>query len=667
MTRLKTKLWFITPLLLFLLPLAVHAESSVLDLDLESLMQIQVTSAGRKEQNLMDVPAAIYVIDNDDIRNSGATSIPEVLRMVPGLQVARISSSQWAITSRGFNGTFANKLLVQIDGRSVYTPSYSGVYWDVQNVVLNDVERIEVIRGPGATLWGANAVNGIINIITKPAADTQKGLISVASGNHEQLLATASYGAQLKQDIYGRFYAQQHKQNSYDFYDDNTDAKDDWETTLAGFRLDGESNLKNSWTIQGDFYQGNRDQRVSSFWIQAPPYQTEIAGNYDNDGYNILTRWEHKNSDTNLGTVQVYYDYTKREDAYLVQTNRTLDIDLQHRFQIADHHDIVWGLGYRLNSDNFDNSFQVDFTPDSDNQDTFSMFVQNEITLQPDKIWLTLGSKFEHNDYSGFEVQPNIRILWKPEETHSLWASISRAVRTPSRIEDSGRITTAVIPASPPYIPNPVVLSIFGDAEFKSEKLIAYEIGYRYNKNELFSLDLALFYNDYEDLQSYSQPAPPFGPVYFTNSMAGEVYGLEFTTNWIPVDWLNAELGYNYIEISMHDPNAVTFSSSTTVEGSSPQQQFSIKAHIKLQDNLKLNLWGRYVDKIDEASVTATFPVDDYTTLDANITWCPIENLELSLVGQNLLDEKHLEFISEHFTRPTEIGRSVYAKLTWEF
>ena len=663
--------WVLCVLLLIFSSSAMAANDNVLDLDLESLMQIQVTSAGRKEQNLMDVPAAIYVIDKEDINNSGATSIPELLRMVPGLQVARIGSSQWAITSRGFNGTFANKLLVQIDGRSVYTPSYSGVYWDVQNVVLEDVDRIEVIRGPGATLWGANAVNGIINIITKQASDTQGRLVSVGSGNHEKLMATARYGSQFNQNTYGRFYLHRHEQGAYDTLKDKTDAHDDWLITQGGFRFDGDLGLNDTWTLQGDLYQGDRNLLVSDLWIAEPPYRTEQIGTFDVDGHNILARWEHKTSDTNVGTAQIYYDYTNRKDAYLEQTNRTLDIDLQQRFQYAERHDIVWGLGYRLNSDDFSRSFQIDFTPDSDTQQTFSAFAQDEIALFANKVWLTLGSKFEHNDYSGFEVQPNVRVLWKPQDNHRLWASISRAVRTPSRIEDSSRITTLVIPPSPteyPFNPEPIRVSIFGKSEFKSERLIAYEVGYRYLPKESISFDLTLFFNDYDNLQAYSQPSLLDPTIYFDNTISGEVYGLEFTTQWSPTDWLKTELSYSYIDIKMKDTQALTQADQEAmIEGSSPQNQISLKASIALQDNLHLNLWGRYVDKLEKSSIVADFPVDDYTTLDANIRWQPVDDLELSLVGQNLFDNKHLEYISEQFTEPTEIGRSLYAKLTWHF
>lgn len=639
------------------------AENDMLDLDLSSLMQIQITSAGRKEQNITDVPASVYVIDQTSIRNSGATSIPELLRMVPGLQVARISSSKWAITSRGFNGTFANKLLVQIDGRSVYTPSYSGVYWDVQNVVLEDIERIEVIRGPGATLWGSNAVNGIINVITKQSSDTQEGLIVVGAGNQEKLLATGRYGTQFNKNTYARFYVNRHDQESHKLLASKTDAYDDWNMSSGGFRLDGDHNLTNSWTLQGDLYHG-RNNQIDTLWTETPPYaNSQIKNTASTHGHNLLARWTHKKSEKNSKTIQIYYDFTNRDESYLEQTNHTLDVDLQHRFQLGVSHDIVWGLGYRFNKDNFTNTYQVSVTPEKSTTNTLSTFLQDEITLLPDRVWLSLGSKFEHNEYTGYEAQPNIRILFKPQEKHSLWASVSWAVRTPSRMESNGRITTAVIP------PTPIRISIFGNSNFDSEELTAYEVGYRHNPLPNFSLDLALFYNDYSKLQSYSQESPT-APIFFSNTMEGKTYGLELAIKWLPAPWLETELGYSYIYLSMDDDLTTDFSPYTTVEGSSPNNQISCRAQIELFENLHFNIWGRYTDELIASSVAAiqnNIIVSDYFSLDANIKWVPIEGIEFTIAGQNLLDSKHLEFVSEQFTLPTEIERSIYAKLNWKF
>lgn len=649
---------------LFIFPSYTWADVDMLDMDLSSLMEIQITSAGRKEQNLADVPAAVYVIDQEDIKNSGFTSVPELLRLVPGLQVARISSSKWAISSRGFNGTFANKLLVQIDGRSVYTPSYSGVYWDVQNVVLEDVDRIEVIRGPGATLWGANAVNGIINIITKQSSDTQDSLLSAGAGSHEKAMATLRHGAQFNENTYGRFYLSHHEQDSFEFAEDGSDAHDEWQITNGGFRLDGDVGLQNSWTLQGDLYHGDNDQRIDTFWTRTPPYLLQVFDRLDTNGCNLLSRWQHTFSEKSSWTLQTYYDFTNRDEKYLEQTNHTFDIDFQHRFQVQSRHDIVWGIGYRFNKDDFNNTYQVEFTPDSRSNDLFSAFLQDEITLLKEKLLLTIGSKFEYNSYTGFEVQPNMRLLWKPGARHSLWTSVARAVRTPSRIEDSGRITTAVIPA-------PVLfdLSIFGTSDFESERLTAYEAGYRYIPAQNFSIDIALYCNKYRGLQSYYQESQ-FMPIYFFNAMEGDIHGLEIATAWAPTDWLETELGYSYIEVAMDDNSAANLYQEEVSEGSSPRHRFSVRTNFDLGNNLYLNLWGHYTDQLKAASVLAVqnnVVVDDYVNLDANVRWLPKEGLEITLAGQNLLDSGHIEFIQEAFTTPIDIQRSIYAKMTWRF
>lgn len=667
-----------TFLLVLSLPVATFATNDILDLDLESLMQIKITSAGRKEQNLMHVPAAVYVINQDDIRHSGVTSIPEALRMVPGLQVARISSNKWAITSRGFNGTFANKLLVQIDGRSIYTPTYSGVYWDAQNVVLEDIERIEVIRGPGATLWGANAVNGVINIITKQASDTQGGLVVIGTGTHEKLMATARYGTQFNNDTYGRFYIKYHDQDSYELLADNTDAYDDWDMTNGGFRLDGDFGLKSSWTLQGDMYGSQINERIRAFWSLTPPntdwtmtepYKYEVEDQIRTNGYNLLGRWQLNTSETSAATVQIYYDYANRDSLYLDQTNQTLDIDLQHRFQASSIHDIVWGLGYRYGKDDFGNTFQVGLYPPGKTTQLFSAFLQDEIALIEDKVSLFLGAKCEKNDYTGFEVQPNLRLLWKINNNNSLWTSFARAVKTPSQIEDSSRLVTRILPPMPPFTTEETVLTVNGNSGIDSEQLIAYEVGYRHRPNTKFSIDTTLFYNDYSDIQSYSSSGSQ-GASQFVNAIEGETYGLEITTVWSPLDWLETELNYSYINSRFNDSGLNSFNVSGVLEGSAPRHQFSVRTHLKITETLYLNLWGHYTDRLKAPSISAQLndeSVDDYFRLDANIQWIPQEKLELTLAGQNLTDSKHLEFISESLTPQTEIKRSIYAKLTWKF
>jgi iron complex outermembrane recepter protein len=661
-------------LLLLSVPFHCYATEDVLNLDLESLMQIKITSAGRKEQNVMDVPAAVYVLDHEDISNSGATSIPEVLRLVPGLSVSRNSSSGWAISSRGFNRTFSNKLLVQIDGRSVYTPAYSGVYWDMQNVALEDIERIEVIRGPGATLWGANAVNGIINIISKQSSDTQGGLVSIAGGNHEKLIATARYGTQFNENTYGRFYIHQHDQDNYTFLSDGSNANDDWKVTQGGFRFDGDVGINDSWTVQGDIYNNDMSQELDYYMTMAPPYVHSIEDDFKVQGHNILARWEHKTSETNTTKLQLYYDYTNRDEIFIEQTNRKIDIDLQQRIQPFDKHDVVWGMGYRYNKEKFGNTFQAQILPESDNTTLISGFVQDEITLLPDQIWLTAGIKIEHNDFTGSEFQPNLRLLWKPQDKHSLWASVSRAARTPSRVERSGVILTSIIevPAPPTYtttMPVPVIL--YGSSNFSSEKMIAYEAGYRYAAAENLSLDLSFYYNRYDALRTFRVDQSTASLFMENGNEPAYAYGAEITTKWVPVRWLTTEFNYSFNDMSVAQEVTGTIDFTIDEGITAPQHQVSSRFNFTLAKNLKLNLLLRYVDAIKFEGLynlsQDAIHVDAYTEMDANIKWTIKEGVEVTLVGQNLFDPRRLEAVADSYFAPIEVGRSIYGKLTWEF
>lgn len=638
------------------------------DLDLYSLMDIQITSAGRKEQNLTDVAAAIYVIDQDDIHNSGATSIMALLRRVPGLQVARIASNQWAITSRGFNGMFANKLLVQIDGRSVYTPTHSGVFWSIQDIMLEDIERIEIIRGPGATLWGANAVNGIINVITKKTMDTQGVLISTATGNHEKALTSLRYGTTFGNNIKGRIYAINHNVDSFERYhtnDDTDDAGDAGKITKGGFRLDGDINHKQLWTLQGDIYSAKEEMQIYPYWTPAPMPGT-FYDDTETTGANLLGRWKQQLSEKHSYTIQMYLDHTNRNSELLDEQHTIFDIDLQHNFSLNDWNDTVWGLGYRYLDSSYGGSYMLTINPQERYTDLFSAFVQNEITLIADKVWLTIGAKFEKNDHSGSETQPSIKMMWKANDNHRVWFSISQAVRTSSQVE---RASTIVFGAVPVY-PYPKAY-VHSDPDFKSEELIAYEAGYRYLHNENFTIDLTLFYNKYKNLLLHRQVN--YTQIDITNDMDGHSLGIELSAQWQPLNWLSAELNYSYIKVSANPhgyPAGVNSVSATVAEDSSPRHQIFLHTAIDISNSVRLNLQGRYTDALDTPSQTSYWTqqsIDAYFELDANICWQINESLALQLVGQDLLDSRHLEFVSESFVPATEIGRSIYAKLSWEY
>jgi len=636
------------------------------ELSLEELMEIEVTSVAKKGQKVSEAAAAIYVITQEDIRRSGATSIPEVLRMVPGLQVARINAHTWAISSRGFNNEFANKLLVLIDDRSVYTPLFSGVYWDVQDVLLEDVERIEVIRGPGAALWGANAVNGVINIITKSAKDTQDGLVSAGGGSEERGFGGVRYSGKLGQEAYYRIYTK------YFNRDDSADpsghsTSDDWDVLRGGFRVDWDVTEQDSLTLHGDIYRGEAGGMVTLTSL-SPPFAQPTVDINDIAGGNLVGRWRHMFSETSDLAFQWYYDRTERDSLILKEVRDTLDFDFQHHFSLGRRQDFVWGLGYRFTTDKLTNSFTVSFDPTSRGLHLMSAFAQDELTIVKNLLRLTLGSKFEVNSFTKLEVQPNVRLLWTPHERHTLWAAVSRAVRTPSRSERDVRINIAAFP-DPSGLTN--LVSGFGSPDFESENLLAYEFGYRVQPVRHLSLDLAAFYNVYEDLRTADPgapfledtPSPPHlvVPLQASNGMDGEAYGVEIAASWNVTNHWRLNVGYTLLKMHLHGGVSLGDSSLQSAEGDSPQNQFHLRSYLDLSHKLNWDVALYYVDSLPSLDVPS------YVQVDTRLAWHPTEALEVSLELQNLLDDRHQEFGSSFLVSPTEIERGVYGKITWRF
>ncbi len=640
-----------------------HVEDDLYDLSLEELMNIKVTSVSKKPQNLSDSAAAIFVITNKDLLRSGATSIPEALRMVPGIHVARIDSNKWAVSSRGFNNRFTKKLLVLIDGRSVYTPSFSGVYWEVQDVMMEDVDRIEVIRGPGASLWGANAVNGVINIITKHAADTQGGLVSAGGGNIEGTFGSVRYGASPRKDTYGRIYAKYFKRDEFE-YKSGGNAGDDWDTFRTGFRMDSELKGPDNLTFQGEFYTGDINQTAVNAPAYVPPYSQVVEDDIDVSGVNLLARWQRILSSTSDFSLQAYYDRTKREDIYIHEKRDCFDLDFQHHFTPANRHELIWGARYSYTHDDFTNQFIAEIDPDSRSAHLFSGFIQDEISIVKEILWLILGSKFEHNDYSGYEIQPSARLLWAPHSDHRFWAAVSRALRNPSRVEHDGRLNVVMVPPSPPSLPFPMKVIIVGNKSFDSEELLAYEGGYRFVPDYDLSLDLSFFFNDYNELQNYAEFAPVLSRGYLErflfieNDTDGYVYGLEVSAVWQPTKFLKTDLAYSFLN-----------SHVTGMEA--PKHQVSLRTSFSPAKNIDMDVWLRYVDdtKTNRSSSIGlgTYDIDDFVTLDLRIAWRLTENLELVAVGQDLLDEGHMEFVQEILISPTAVSRSFYGQIKYLF
>ncbi len=680
--HLETTLIIALSLFIWISP--AGAAEDMFDMDLSSLMEMQITSAGRKEQPLSDVPAAVYVIDAEDIRNSAATSLPELLRMVPGLQVARISSSKWAVTARGFAGAFSSELLVQVDGRTVYTPSFSGVYWDMQTVMLENIDRIEIIRGPGATLWGANAVNGIINIITKAASDSIGIYAEAGSGNYEKGFGSVRYGKQLGENTYSKVYVEYHNRDAYSFdpsvypatsptygYTNSlisaeNDASDDWQMLNGGFRFDGDINLDTSWTLQGDIYSGDEHQKVYPYYTENNILPALEEDNSTVNGYNLLARWQQSGTKNSSWTLQAYYDFTERDEIFAKQTYKTIDLDFQHRFQLFERNDIIWGLGYRHVTDKYRSSDLLVMDPAEQTMHLYSFFLQDDFSLIKDKLTFSLGSKFEHNKFTGYEVQPSARLLWKPSQQQSVWTAVSRAVRTPSRFEQDITVIMAKTPIPPDYT-TVAIQRMQGYPDMDSEKVISYEVGYRYAESNRFSADLALFYSQYHDVREYSYST---AGAQISNDAEGFSKGLEVSFQYAPVNWLETQINYTFMDVRMKTAGATNplFNTNATVLSySSPRHQVSASANISLLDNVKLNLFGRYVDAIKYSSPSVLSKVDAYFALDANLIWKITENFEFKLAGQNLTDPEHLEFMSEYFTPPTEIGRSIYGQLSFNY
>jgi len=641
-----------------------------LDMDLAQLMQVTITSVSKKTQALSDAAAAVFVITQEDIRRSGATSIPEALAMAPGLQVAQISASKWSISSRGFGGYTSNKLLVMLDGRSVYTPAYSGTFWDMQNTLLEDIDRIEVIRGPGGTIWGANAVNGVINIITKQSQDTQGALVRASVGNQEKSSTGARYGGKMGESAFGRFYVTTSDYASNVLADNNQDANDGWRNFQGGFRMDGQLGSKNEWTLQGDLFKNDGDQFVFPYWVETFPNLRSESSGYTATGQNLIGKWQHKLTGGDLLTFNAYYDGNNREESYYQQTFATIDLNLQYEAQLGYRNSLTLGAEYRQIEGDFEQTYQVEI-PDQSNT-LYSAFFQDEIKLIADRLWLTLGTKYEHNVFTGDEWQPSARLLLRPEVNHSLWTAIARAVRTPSMIENNGAFTIAAFPT-----PLGTQKSrLLGNADFGSESLIAYEAGYRWQARKNLSVDVAVYYNDYDDLfTTFSSSDPANLDQLLVNAREGHGEGVEIALNWKTNPWLSLIFTYTWqeLELNVADglvPTGINLLGEDPTAAASPKQQASVRSAIDFAENWQFNCWLRYVDAIKGRNLlnpTVLIPIDSYFLLDTNLIWKPKKDLEVMFAGQNLLNSRQVEYISELVTLPTEIERGFFAKVTWMF
>jgi len=642
-------------LMLCLSPIAVaEADSTgeLKQLSLEQLMDIQVTSVARHSESILEAPASVQVITRDEIRRSGATSIAEALRLADNLQVAQKNAHDWGISARGFNASLANKLLVMIDGRTVYTPLFSGVFWNDQDYLLEDIERIEVISGPGGTLWGANAVNGIINIITRSAADTRGLYAEAAGGNQLKSLAGARYGGSLGSEASYRVYGKYFDRDD-EVYPGGRRAGDGWHQAQTGFRIDSTASPRDMLSLHGDFYQGH--------------VGVDIGGAGQTAGGNVLGRWTHTMSDESDLNLQTYYDRTHLVDpipqaalngvvlapAGLLRDDlTTYDIDLQHRFSPASSQSLVWGLGYRHTHDVVANAPAIGFLPPTLDQSLFSAFLQDEIALRA-SLSLILGSKIEHNDYTGFEYEPNIRLRWSIAEDQSLWTAISRAARTPSRIDRD------LVEPAPPYI-----ALIRGDSAYGSEYVTAYEAGYKARISPGSTASVAIFRNEYRDVRSLSFTPGNLFPVFIANNVAGHTEGVEVNGDEQLLESWSLHAGYDYLHEKLHVRPGRSDLNDARGETADPKHRFTIRSALNLPARLQWDAAVRWVDSLVVNSGASTGKVPAYFELDTRIGWALSPGLEVSVTGRNLLHDHHPEYGFPSLAR-IEIERSVQGTIAW--
>ncbi|HEX7951797.1 MAG TPA: TonB-dependent receptor [Burkholderiales bacterium] len=619
---------FLFGIVIWTIPNADAADSFA-DLSLEELGDIDVTSVSRKSERLLDAPASIYVITQDDIRRSGATSLPEALRLAPNLEVSRVNSSAYAISARGFNNSIGNKLLVLIDGRAVYTPLYSGVFWDTPDVFMQDVERIEVISGPGATLWGSNAVNGVINVITQRAADTQGAVAFAGTGNLEGGLG-ARYGAAFSSDGALRIYGK-----SFDRADTTqekgTSANDSWSKGQVGFRADWGGTV-NGFTLQGDAYSGRLDQPVVA--------DTNISGG------NLLARWDRDLSGAGHVQLQGYVDNTVREIGGSVAEHLNIaDVQVQHSLQQMVRHSIIWGGGYRAARDRIDNIPLVAFLPADRNLEWVNLFVQDEIALIGDRLKLTGGAKVEHNPYTGVEFMPSVRLAWKLTPQQLLWSAYSRAVRTPSRLDRE-----LYSPANPPFV-------LAGGPDFQSEVADVYELGYKAQPWSRITYSVTAFHHVYDHLRSFEPTGT--GSFILGNKMEGTETGVEaWGTLHVTQIWRLSAGGFMLhqdlkLSPDSGDPTGVSAASND------PAHQWMLRSSLDLPARIEFDVSVRYVGSLPNPAVPA------YSAVDARLGWRVRSDLELSLIAQNLFDPGHAEFGTPGIR--SELDRVIYAQALWHY
>lgn len=649
----------------------------ILSKDIKELMQtdVVVTSVSKRPQPLHQTASAVFVVTQEDIRRTGAVNIMEALRIVPGVQVSKINQNRYAISIRGFNRRLgSDKLLVLMDGRTVYSPSASGVFWIGQDTVLEDIDRIEVIRGPGASLWGSNAVAGVINIITKKSPETQGVLLSGGSGTEENGFATLRYGGKIGKNFSYRVYGK-YRDRDEGKKTDGTKAIDDKQIGQGGFRSDWQINKRDDFTLQGDYYNLESGLDFTSRFVSLTAGSLPFQGDNNQKGANVLSRWTRKFDDSSSFKFQAYYDKLERRSTLpFANTVDQIDLDFQHNFLIGERNNFIWGLNYRYASFDFKRTNILTFEDQS--TDLFGFFFHDEYTIVPNRWSLILGSKFEYNQFSGFEVQPNIRTAWTPDSKNTIWAAVSRAVRTPSITEDRAIANLTLVPIAglgPTPVPD-LLIRERNDGRTESEELIAYELGYRFKPSPELSFDITGYYFDYDNLienvntgatfiETTPSPVHRVLETFNDNVLEGEVIGAELSAQWQPLTNWRLSGSYTFRRVDLRstesDKLLPTGEGDLDAEGE-PEHVFNVRSYLNLPYKLEFDTIFYYV------SENSTLKIPSYSRVDLRLGWKPAKNVELSLVGQNILDDSHLE-LSELLEESTETERSFYGKVTIKF
>lgn len=662
--------WHITVLaVLTVAPNAAQQNPDLSQASLEDLMNIQVTSVSKKEQKLSKTGAAVFVITQEDIRRSGATNIPDLLRMVPGVDVAQMDASTWAISIRGFNDRYADKVLVLIDGRSVYSPDYGGVDWDEQDVPLEDIERIEVIRGPGGTIWGANAANGVINILTKSSKATQGGLVSASTGSRATSNGLIQYGDQLGQDGAFRVFAKQTNIDSLNF-PDGSPAGDGWHMTHGGFRADWDLSQQDSLTVQGDLLQTGGSETITTLFSDALPLERTIGSVTAVNSGNLLAHWQRRFANGSDLSFQAYYNRDDRTWLGIHDVLNTIDVDVSHHFGAGSRNDVVWGFGYRFTQDRSTPGYAVTLLPLYPTDNLANGFLQDEIRLSR-SLSMTVGSKIEHNAYTGFEYEPSAQLVWDLTDRQALWMSAARAIRQPARFDAALDIDYSTVPLPGGSFE---LIKIVPNTDLHAEELRDLETGYRAQVNDRISFDFAAFLSFYSSLETQDVGSPYVTsgdgmsyvvvPARIGDFGNGRTYGGEVFANWNASRKWRITAGYSFLQVDLDLAPGSANRRLVENANSSPGNQAQVRSFLNLTHRLDWDSSVAYVGALADGA-SGTTPA--YARLDSRLGFRIGEAAEVSVVGQNLLTPRHLEFYYVYPVNPVEIERSVFGRITWRF